>query len=66
MTLHFTSVAHFNTMIDGTAQPIPLASPAGSSFLTGPFTRLADLMGTYLKPSEADLEDPTFAPHQPS
>ena len=60
VTLHFTSVAHFNKMIDGTAQPIPLASPAGLSFLTGPFTRLADLMGTYLKPSDADLEDPDF------
>jgi hypothetical protein len=60
-TLLFTSPAHFNTMIDGKSQPIPIAGPAGLKFLTGPFSALADLLATYLKPSTKALTDPEFA-----
>lgn len=60
VTLLFTSPDHFNKMIDGKAQPIPVAGPGGLKFLTGPFTKLADLLGAYLKPSTDDLADPEF------
>lgn len=60
VTLAFTSPAHFNKMIDGDAQPIPLAGPRGLRFLTGPFTELTDLLGAYLKPSTNDMADPRF------
>ena len=61
VTLAFTSPAHFNKMIDGKAQPIPIAGPGGLKFLTGAFTKLADLLGTYLKPTDEALEDPAFS-----
>ena len=60
VTLAFTSVAHFNRMIDGAAQPIPLAAPHRLRFLTGVFAPLTDLLGRYLQPDEADLADPEF------
>jgi hypothetical protein len=60
VTLAFTSPAHFNKMIDGKAQPIPIAGPGGLTFLTGAFTKLADLLGTYLKPSTNDMADIRF------
>ncbi|WNM25832.1 hypothetical protein [Demequina capsici] len=59
VTLLFTSPDHLNRMIAGSAQPIPVASPAGLRFLTGAFTRLADLLGRYLRPAANDLEDPS-------
>jgi hypothetical protein len=61
VTLAFTSPAHFNKMIDGKAQPIPIAGPGGLKFLTGSFSKLADLLGAYLKPSQDALKDPAFA-----
>ncbi len=60
ITLVFTSPRHLNRMVDGEAQPLPVASPAGLKFLTGPFSTLADLLGTYLRPSDEDLADPDF------
>ena len=48
VTLAFASPAHFNKMIDGKAQPIPIAGPGGLKFLSGAFTKLADLLGTFL------------------
>lgn len=60
VTLAFTSVAHFNRMIDGTARPIPVAAPHRLSFLTGVFAPLTELLGRYLQPAEADLADPEF------
>ena len=60
LTLAFTSIAHFNRMIDGAAQPIPLAAPHRLRFLTGVFAPLTDLLGSYLQPTEADLADPEF------
>jgi hypothetical protein len=59
-TLLFRSAAHANAVIAGTAQPIPVAGPAGIRFLTRVFTPLSDLLGRYLQPSEADLADPAF------
>ena len=61
VTLFFTSPAHFNKMIDGDAQPIPLAGPGGMTFLLGPFAKLADLLGAYLKPSVEALKDREFS-----
>jgi len=60
VTLAFASAAHFNKMIDGKAQPVPIAGPGGIKFLTGAFAKLADLLGSYLKPSTNDLADPEF------
>ncbi|GAA1695173.1 hypothetical protein GCM10009808_10450 [Microbacterium sediminicola] len=58
--LLFRSPAHLNAVIAGTAQPIPFAGPRGLKFLTGVFAPMADLLGRYLQPSAADLEDPVF------
>ena len=60
VTLMFTSPAHFNKMVDGKAQPIPVAGPGGLTFLTKVFAPLADILGRYLQPTDADLEDPEF------
>ncbi|WP_084073062.1 hypothetical protein [Demequina sp. NBRC 110052] len=60
VTLMFTSPEHLNRMVEGAAQPIPLAGPAGLGFLTGPFSALADLLGRYLRPAPDDLADPDF------
>ena len=58
--LAFTSVTHFNRVIDGTAQPIPLGTPHRLRFLTGVFSPLTDLLARYLKPNSEDLADPEF------
>ncbi|WP_062517223.1 hypothetical protein [Demequina gelatinilytica] len=60
VTLMLRSPAHLNAMVEGDAQPIPVAGPAGLRFLTQVFAPLADLLGRYLKPSDADLEDAAF------
>ncbi len=60
-TLVLRSADHLNAVIAGTAQPIPLAGPAGIRFLTRVFTPLSDLLGRYLRPSDADLDDADFA-----
>ncbi|WP_062520387.1 hypothetical protein [Demequina silvatica] len=61
VTLVLRSPAHLNAMIDGAAQPVPLARPAGLRFLTQVFAPLADLLGRYLRPSEEDLADAAFS-----
>jgi hypothetical protein len=58
VVLAFTSVAHFNRVIDGTAQPIPIGAPQRLAFLTRVFSPLTDLLGTYLRPTEEFLSDP--------
>jgi hypothetical protein len=60
VTLAFRSASHFNAMVDGAAQPIPLAGPRGLKFLTGPFTELTEVLGAYLKPSTNDMADGRF------
>jgi len=54
MILYFTSPEHFNKMIDGKANPIPLKGLHRIGFLTGPFMKLADKLNYYLRP-EGDL-----------
>ncbi|MCP3870505.1 MAG: hypothetical protein GY703_20920 [Gammaproteobacteria bacterium] len=58
--LFFTSPAHFNRMIDGKANPIPLKGLFKIGFLTGPFTKLTDRLTYFLRPEEGLLEDPEF------
>lgn len=59
-TLVFRSPGHLNAVLDGRGSPLPLAGPAGLRFLTRVFTPLSDLLGRYLRPSDADLADPVF------
>lgn len=59
-TLVFRSPGHLNAVLDGRGSPLPLAGPAGLRFLTRVFTPLSDLLGRYLRPSDADLADPAF------
>ncbi|MGP6204546.1 hypothetical protein [Microbacterium sp.] len=60
-TLMFRSAAHLNAVIAGTAQPIPVAGPAGIRFLTRVFTPLTEMLARMLRPSEDDFADPVFA-----
>lgn len=59
--LAFTSPAHANAVIAGTAQPIPIAGPRGLRFLTGVFTPLTERLGAVLRPTAEQLADPAFA-----
>ncbi len=58
--LPFGSCKKFNGMIDGTVTPIPTKGLTKLGFLTGPFTKLTDLLTRYLRASEEDLQDPRF------
>jgi hypothetical protein len=58
--LTFTSVGHFNRVIEGSAQPIPVGSPQRIKFLTSVFAPLTTLLARYLQPSDIDLADPEF------
>ncbi len=58
--LFFTSPEHFNKMIDGKANPIPLKGFTKIGFLTGPFMKLAERLSYFLKPTEALLSDPGY------
>ncbi len=58
--LSFKTPAHFNGMIDGTVTPIPKKGLLKAGFLTGPFTRLTDLLTRYLRASDAELADAAF------
>lgn len=58
--LYFTSPEHFNKMIDGKANPIPLKGLTKLSLLTGPFTKLTDKLSYYLKPEENQLENSDY------
>lgn len=59
-TLMFRSAAHLNAVIAGTAQPIPIAGPAGIRFLTRVFTPLTDMLSAVLRPSSEALADPAL------
>ena len=54
------SCEKFNAVIDGKATPIPVKGFTRIGFLTGPFTKLTDLLTRYLRPAEKDLEDERF------
>ena len=58
--LPFATPEKFNGMIDGTVTPIPSKGLTKVKFLLGPFTKLTDLLGRYLRASEEDLKDPEF------
>ncbi len=58
--LYFTSPEHFNKMVDGEANPIPLKGITKLAYLTGPFARMSEILATYLRPSPEDLLDPEF------
>ncbi len=60
-TLMFRSAAHLNAVIAGTAQPIPVAGPAGIRFLTHVFTPLTEMLSSVLRPSADELTDPALA-----
>ena len=58
--LWFPSASHFNALIDGTGKPIPVSGFHHVGFLLGPFTKLTDLLSTYLRPTPDKLADPVF------
>lgn len=58
--LFFISCAHFNKMMDGKANPIPVKGVTRLPFLTREFSRLTDALEYYLKPTAARLQDPEY------
>lgn len=56
--LAFISPGHFNKMIDGKGMPIPTKGFKHLSFLQGPFSKLADRLEHFLRPSPATRADP--------
>lgn len=58
--LYFTSCEHFNKMVDGEANPIPLKGLTKLKFLTGTFMELTKRLEYYLRPEPELLEDPAF------
>lgn len=61
-TLLFRSAAHLNAVIAGTAQPIPLAGPAGIRFLTRVFTPLTAMLSSTLRPDSETTDRHTTDP----
>ena len=59
--MKFSSPEKFNALIDDSKPGIPVKNIAQVlSFLLGPFSKLADLLVKYLKPSEEDLKNRDF------
>lgn len=58
--LPFSSCEKFNGLIDGTVTPIPSKGFQHIKFLLKTFTPLTDLLGKYMRPEPADLEDKDF------
>lgn len=58
--LWFPSVEKFNALIDGTGKPIPVSGFHHIGFLLGPFTKLTDILSSYLRPTPEKLADPVF------
>ena len=58
--LPFSSCEKFNGLIDGTVTPIPSKGFTKAGFLLGPFTKLTDRLGAFLKPDAGALSDPDF------
>ena len=59
--MRFSSPEKFNALIDSAKPGLPVKNPVQViSFLTGPFTRLADRLTALLRPTEAALADRTF------
>ncbi|MBY9079814.1 hypothetical protein KIH86_09465 [Paenibacillus sp. HN-1] len=58
--LYFRSTDHFNRMIDGAANPIPVKGFTKLGFLTNEFNQLTKRLEYYLKPQPELLGDPDF------
>ncbi|MBE6633107.1 MAG: hypothetical protein E7620_02050 [Ruminococcaceae bacterium] len=58
--LYFSSPEKFNGMIDGTAMPLPVSGFFRLGFLLKNFTKLTDILSSYLRPAEGALENPEF------
>ncbi|MBU0936427.1 MAG: hypothetical protein KKI09_16340 [Spirochaetes bacterium] len=58
VVLGFASPEHFNRMVSGKANPIPLKGLHRLAYLTGPFGKLTKRLEGYLRPDEATLRDP--------
>lgn len=61
MKLRFTNPEHFNGMVDGKRNPIPTRGFRHLGFLKDKFTKLAEILTSYLRPDPARLQrDPEF------
>lgn len=61
ISLYFTSPEHFNNMVAGKANPIPLKGLGKIGFLKGPFTTITDRIEHFLRADEEALaEEATF------
>ncbi len=60
MDLYFTGPEHFNLMIEGKKNPIPVKGFRYLGFLKNEFTALAARLSYYLKPSGNLLDDPEY------
>jgi putative sterol carrier protein len=58
--LYFKSPEHFNEMIEGNANPIPLKGFTKVNFLKNEFIKLTEKLTYYLKPTEELLKDKTY------
>ncbi len=58
--LLLTSPEHMNALVDGTKNPIPYFGFTQIGFLLKGFGRLAEILGSYLKPTDKQLEDKEF------
>ncbi|MCD7749044.1 MAG: hypothetical protein LUH42_03220 [Oscillospiraceae bacterium] len=58
--LPFSSPKKFNGMIDGTVTPFPSKGFTKIGFLLKTFTKLTDILTSYLRPAEGALDDPRF------
>ena len=58
--LWFPSADKFNAMIDGKGSPIPVKGFQHLGFLLKEFTKLTDILSSYLRPEPEKLADPAF------
>lgn len=58
--LYFKSPEHFNNMINGTANPIPLKGLTKIGFLKNEFKKLTNQLSYYLKPTDELLKNPSY------
>lgn len=58
--LPFSTCEKFNAMIDGVSTPIPSKGFTKIGFLTKKFTKLTDILTSYLKADEKALQDSAF------
>lgn len=59
--LYFKSPNHFNEMIEGKANPIPLKGLSKIGFLKDEFISLTNKLEYYLKPTDELLKDPDYS-----